>query len=517
MDGYDYVNELIVQNPKISAATLLNMLKSKGVTIGVPEAEQEAREEKDTEEADSASSNAPSQAAGVKKESSPIRFLAARLLEKDAKDDGIGPTKFRTVLIEEGLGNFRDRFFYTKEALQSAVPIFEGKKIYADHPSSIEEQSRPERSVKDVLGYFENVALEEDDSGRAMLTADVQLLDDMEYAWARGLMRHAVNYAKKFPDKEFVGLSINASGDAEEKALDDYLTESEIPPSVMPKIEAAKAEGIDTIKVVSRITNAVSCDLVTEAGAGGKVLQMLEQERNMAKANPKESEMKQKQADDKHDDEKQDVALFKKLAAKMGKDGQMDEGDEAMAKDALEMAHAEGLEGEEALKCAEYGMKMMKHSAAKKKKEAEAEEAEEKAKEAEETKEAESEESECMDKKEAKESEEKAYESLRQQLLTIKGENAKLKEALTKIEVEKYLDEKMAKSGLPMAVTKAFKESLGAVKSVKDIDRAFDVFKKGYEARGEASDFGPLVLSTEKVVRESSSEGSAFSLTDCVR
>ena len=96
-------------------------------------------------------------------------------------------------------------------------------------------------------------------------------------------MRHAVEYAKKFPDKEFVGLSINASGDSGEMSLDEFLKETKVPDSVLPKLMKAKEQGAQTIRPVTAISEAVSCDMVTEAGAGGKILDMIEKEKSHGK------------------------------------------------------------------------------------------------------------------------------------------------------------------------------------------------------------------------------------------
>lgn len=192
-----------------------------------------------------------------------------------AADKGIGTTRFRAVMLQEGLGNFGDAYYYSKSALDSAAPVFEGKKIYADHPSAIDEQVRPERSVRDVLGHFENVHVEQLDDGRSQLIGDVVILPDDSFAWARSLMGHAVAFHEKFPDKEFIGLSINASGDAEPTKLAEFM-KSELPESVMTKLSEAVGKGIDEIKIVSALTEAVSCDLVTEAGAGGSVTNLIE-------------------------------------------------------------------------------------------------------------------------------------------------------------------------------------------------------------------------------------------------
>ncbi len=263
------VSELLSKNPSMNSATFLNLLKSQGIKF--------------TKEADSSTSNAML----VRGKESAISFRSVRFLEKDngpsstdvglqkPKDKYLGFTKFRAVLLQEGLGNFGDAYFYSKAALDTAAPIFEGKKIYADHPSSLDEQIRPERSVRDVLGHFENVHVELMEDNRSQLVGDVVILPDESFKWARSLMAHAVEFHSKFPDKEFIGLSINASGDAEPVALSEYL-KNDLPNSVKLKLNEAQEKGIETIRIVSVISDAVSCDLVTEAGAGGGVKNYLE-------------------------------------------------------------------------------------------------------------------------------------------------------------------------------------------------------------------------------------------------
>jgi hypothetical protein len=51
---------------------------------------------------------------------------------------------------------------------------------------------------------------------------------------------------------------------------------TDYPESIKLKLNEAAEKGIETIKMVSKITEAVSCDLVTEAGAGGSVANYLE-------------------------------------------------------------------------------------------------------------------------------------------------------------------------------------------------------------------------------------------------
>lgn len=285
----EVVLDVLTENPGINGSTLVNTLKSKGIGFV------------DNKEADTMSANAQFGAAGVNplvkkkkkvkaKESNPLKetknltFRSNIFMEATNRKD-VDPGKyglvFKSVLLQEGLGNLTDCYYYTKEALQSAVPLFEGKKIYANHPDKMQEQIRPERDVRDILGHFENVQLESDKDGRASLVADLVILPEESFDWARGLMKHSVSYAQKFPDKEFVGLSINASGDSEETKLDDYVSSNEIPESCLMKIQQAKEKGIETIKPVTVMESAISCDLVTEAGAGGAILKLMEQDKKI--------------------------------------------------------------------------------------------------------------------------------------------------------------------------------------------------------------------------------------------
>jgi hypothetical protein len=263
-DWETQARQIILDNPKITAGTLINTMKSKGIV-----------------ETDSASSNAQYLRSDVKKESNGQISIHARFLEGSARNDAIGWTRFRVVLLQEGLGNLKDAFYYSKEALESAITIFEGKKIYADHPTEIEEINRPERSVKDVLGHFENIELvTNQETGQSELQGDVVILPDEPYRWARGLLRHAVQYSEKFPDKDFVGLSINANGEADQMDIDALLRIA--PDGARSKIMQVKEEqGLSQIRVVKKISSAVSCDLVTEAGAGGKITKMIEKDKSM--------------------------------------------------------------------------------------------------------------------------------------------------------------------------------------------------------------------------------------------
>lgn len=529
--GYDQAMEIILRNPGISGPTLLNTLKAQGLEI------VDTKPETGVKEADSASSNSPSLAAGVgaknplkkkkkaKQKESAIRetksgnitFKTNSFFESVQRPDEPYGLLFKTVLLQEGLGNLSDKFYYTRNALDSAIPIFEGKKIYANHPSTFEDEVRPERDVRDVLGHFENVVVQESEDGRAQLVADLVILPEQSFDWARGLMKHSVGFAKKYPDKEFVGLSINASGDAEEVGLPDYMEKNKIPESIVPKLQKALDEGIDKVRVVNAIESAVSCDLVTEAGAGGKILKLIEEEKTMAKkAKSKESskasdlkklkeaedEAKAKQNEDdetegddgEHDDAAKDKELIKSMLKKhVGDDA--DEEDEARAHEAYEAYKEMGYGEEESAEAAAKSMKLAKHMQAKQAEAEDEAESEDEGETESEGKQTEAEdESESEGKVEAKETDKKDAE-----LLALRGRVAMLEARESGRELEGHIETLLKNSGLPRAATKSFREALGKkIKSKEEVNSKFKIFVEAYKAAG--GEAGSYVISTEKAV-----------------
>lgn len=475
--------------------------------------------------------------------------------------------KFKVLLIEEGLGNLKDCFYYTKQALQNAAQLFEGKKCFADHPTTLEEEVRPERSTRDILGHFENVQYEESEDKRGSLVADLVVLTNPNYAWAQTLLSTAVGYASKFPESEFVGLSINASGQANEVPLEDFMRETEIPASVLPKLQTAQSEGIPIIRVVNRLKDAVSCDMVTEAGAGGKILQMIEQRKNpmatkVKEAFPPKKEKKedgaggaptQKQppaaaqtesetesegdgvtgqktdgATDDHGDEDQDKALFAKMIKQyLGDDADAEDPEtHEMAKHAYE-AHTEGgMEPTEAYEAAGNHLKMAMAIGKKmhqKQAESEAHQAE-----AESEAEGEAHQSEAGDVGAGPEMGKKgkglppgvaAKESAanyKAKLIQALGENARLREALKKYELKGYLDKKLQESKRSVQITKTFREALGAPKSKEQIDLAYKLFMTGADSASEDADsFESFVFSEKNSFRESDA-GTEGSMADCM-
>ena len=264
-DASEQANKIMVDNPNMNVATFLNTLKSLGLAIV---------DMKPKTEADSTSTAIQVTRSQESLKGSPTKI---KFLEQDKAVNGANPiSRFKVALIQEGLGNLRDAFYYTRIALESAVSLFEGKKCYADHPSRTEEIDRPERTVRDIIGHYENCHIEENADKSAMLCAELVIPSNESYDWARSLLVHGLNYSTKYPDKDFIGLSINASGDAEPMDITDFMKQSDVPSSAKPKLMKAIEQGVTQIRVVNAIQDATSTDLVTEAGAKGKIIELLE-------------------------------------------------------------------------------------------------------------------------------------------------------------------------------------------------------------------------------------------------
>lgn len=486
---------------------------------------------KNSKQADSASS-AVQVLRTPKKESKQMSATNFRFLEQAETVNAPRPTRFRTVLIQEGMGNLRDAFYYTRSALESAAPIFEGKKCFSDHPDAIEEQTRPERSVKDIIGHFENVHMESGSEGQSMLVGDLVIPADPAFDMPRALMSHAVDYSGKYPQSDFIGLSINANGDAKPMDMDDFLKSVQVPAGAMQKIQMARDEGISQVRVVDRITDAVSCDLVTSPGARGKVLELLEGDKKpMSKKlnesenkeampedkssmkddeggdKPKESSEKEADGSDKpappapekkdgegeHADADQDKALISEMLKKYIGDGS-DESHESEMKQHAAAAMEMGMEKEAAMHCAGFHMKQMKAHK-------ESAEKEELAK-----KEASGAGGPPSASAEAKESAAK--------IAKLQGENAALKESLKKKTLDEHVEKKLKESGLRMEITKQIRESAKGLKTPEEFDKHYGNFMSGYKAANPAGEgVVRLFVETEKTAPE---VGGKVNFSDCL-
>jgi hypothetical protein len=141
-----------------------------------------------------------------------------------------------------------------------------------DHPTETDSRERPGRSVRELAGHYENVKAKKDSEGVMSLQADFVPISTHEEV--QGLLNHAIDYKKKYPDSDFVGISINGDGEGETLDWDQFV--KSIKPNTFEMKKLAKIEG-QQVNVIRKLTAAVSADLVTEPGARGRLL--LEQEK----------------------------------------------------------------------------------------------------------------------------------------------------------------------------------------------------------------------------------------------
>ncbi len=127
--------------------------------------------------------------------------------------------------------------YYGPDQVREAAPLFAGIKAYADHPSKTQDSDRPERSVRDIVGYYPKAWIAEDGSLRGVLRVVGEAI-----GWLWPLIEETVSHGA-----DLVQASINALG--------------EVAPG---EVEGRKGN------IVKRIIKANSTDVVTQAAAGGQ-------------------------------------------------------------------------------------------------------------------------------------------------------------------------------------------------------------------------------------------------------
>lgn len=218
----------------------------------------------DDQEAVSSSANAPVLRGNVKKKECKESFI--RIQEAVVEDDG--RKCFPVTIIEEGLGNLRDRNFYTEEAIKSAPEVYEGKPAYYDHPDSVEEKINPNRRIQEMIGHYEDCKSVVGPGGVFQLVGKLYPIAGQSRLDAVETLEHSVQYKKKYPDKDFVGLSINGGGEGESLPYDEGIKKYQPKAQSMAKLKQIEGEDINFI---TKLTDAFSADVVTLAGAGGKL------------------------------------------------------------------------------------------------------------------------------------------------------------------------------------------------------------------------------------------------------
>ena len=161
--------------------------------------------------------------------------------------------RIKFVLLTEGLGNLKDKNYYGKESIESAVQVFEGAHAFVDHMTSAEEYERPEGSLEDLCGVWSECAVEAvpNEFGETVQGCTAWLNFDSsengEQAYIKA--KDAIRFREEGIKDDYIGVSINADGQTHPETVGDI-----------------------EVNYVDRITAAASCDLVTRAGRGGRVL-----------------------------------------------------------------------------------------------------------------------------------------------------------------------------------------------------------------------------------------------------
>lgn len=474
-------------------------------------------------EANTAGANGAVQRSGAKKE---CREATARLLEiKQAED---GRTFVPCIIIRQGMGNLKDKNYYTKDAIVSGVPVYEGKQAYFDHPTPTQDSEQPGRSVRDLMGHYEDCEAVLGSGGLMELRAKF-FPEPTESIMAK--VRHAVDYQKKYPNKDYVGISINGDGEGESMDYEEFI--KRVNPSAEEMLKIKQVEGQD-VNLITKLTDAFSADFVTAAGAGGRVLKenqkpirrsvmglskfmkqffmgieenddtkIQEAVKNLRESDEDEGDEDEKKKEgEKHKASAEKLHGYMKQMRKEMKKGE-DEGDESYEKRMMMAAFA-------------------KHSEDEKKKESEDEDEAKKKKEADEKKkkgEHGKGDDDADDKGDKGKEGKKEMADIRKELAAIREEHEALKKenALLKVTKETKdraakVDKLLAESGLPMRVTKHARSVVEACKSEEEMKATIKEFQEAYtESQEEAFSRE----SGDGFGEKGSSEGSAGKNDDC--
>jgi len=184
----------------------------------------------------------------------PLREATGVAVDKDKRTA-------RVIIITEGLGNLRDRNFYTDSAVKSCVEIFNGRQFYIDHPSAHEEDDRPERSIRDLAGYFFDTQMgtsRDPDTNEELAACYASLRFDESASgqFALDKVATALEYQSRFPNSKdvYAGISINGGGVSHPGTI----------------------KGM-SVNVVTEIQEAFSADIVTKPARGGRFLALMQE------------------------------------------------------------------------------------------------------------------------------------------------------------------------------------------------------------------------------------------------
>jgi hypothetical protein len=156
-----------------------------------------------------------------------------------------GRREVDVIALRSGVS--KNGFFYTPEVVGSLVALLEGAQAFADHPGP---QDRPERSVRDLVGFYRGARVEEQQaaagrSGEAAVVATLHVMASAGWLWS--MLREALEQGVP----GLVGISIDVQALLETRR------------------DAATGQ---TVRAVTRFVALNSCDVVTRPSAGGRIV-----------------------------------------------------------------------------------------------------------------------------------------------------------------------------------------------------------------------------------------------------
>lgn len=186
-------------------------------------------------------------------------YHASAFAEKGADDQQkqkSGATQkgrvYLVTIIEEGLGNSKDKNYYSGEALKNGIQVFNGSKAFCDHPDAISEKTLPERSMRALVGWYSDCFTDSNPK-----TGKVRLRGKLHFFPAAKWLTDMIDTILTDPSaKNLFGISINAIG----------------------KTRPAQMGG-EQVNYVEEFQRVDSADVVTEPAARGKFDAMLESRR----------------------------------------------------------------------------------------------------------------------------------------------------------------------------------------------------------------------------------------------
>jgi hypothetical protein len=145
-------------------------------------------------------------------------------------------------LICEGFGNRRDNHYYSAALLAECAPMFAGVKMYANHldPATAKKLAGMPRDIREIVAIVKESWVDTNDQGKAVVRARVKIAQP----WLWELVS---------TDPDLVAVSIDARGS-----------------SRTGMVEGKQA------RIVESIMSVKSVDWVSEAGAGGRVIALIE-------------------------------------------------------------------------------------------------------------------------------------------------------------------------------------------------------------------------------------------------